>query len=107
MPCDTVVLTAESQKKQETALDRLRKSLANGSASVVIGPSGAVAFKGWSGQADGMFDVCAYRRLSASNSPELRRAVVRAEAVSGRKLNERSIAAGVHSHDGGATWGKH
>jgi hypothetical protein len=31
----------------------------------------------------------------------------RAEAIAGRTVDARTIAAGVHSHDGGRTWGNH
>jgi len=107
MPCDTIDLTEFNKRQQREALDKLRRQLADGSATVIISANGAIAFKGWSDQGKGfLYDVCAYRKLLASNSPELRRAVARAEAVSGRKVNQATIAAGVHSHDGGTTWGK-
>ena len=60
----------------------------------------------FSGGADsGAVLLCAYRALS--NTPEMRRALLRAEAMSGTKMDPRAIAAGEHSHDGGATWSKH
>ena len=106
MPCINVEQTPINVQRQQEALDRLRKALGSGKATVVINPQGAIAFKGWDGEGV-LFDVCAYRKLRASNSPELRRAIARAEALSGRKVNELEIASGVHSHDGGQTWGTH
>lgn len=107
MPCDTQPnLTPQQKDKMKDAIVRLGSALANGTASVVIGSSGAIAFKGWPNR-EGYSDVCAYRALSASGSPSLRRAIARAEALAGRKLDERAIAAGVHSHDQGNTWGSH
>ena len=52
----------------------------------------------------GLSDLCAYRKLLASNSPELRRAVARAEVVAGRKIDPRMVSAGVHSHDDGKSF---
>ena len=52
-------------------------------------------------------DLCAYRKLASSNSPALRRAIMRAEAMTGRKIDPRAVASGMHSHDAGATWSKH
>ena len=88
------------------ALARLGAALAAGTATVIIGRNGAIAFKGWT-DARGVTDLCAYRALTAANSAPLRRAIARAEAMSGNRVDARAIAAGTHSHDGGATWGNH
>jgi len=106
MPCTTINLTDQVKQAQQEALARLKRQLAAGTAQVVIGANGALAFKNWTGDRGMLFDLCAYRKLLASNSPELRRAIARAEVTSGRKLNQAVIASGVHSHDGGQTWGK-
>lgn len=106
MPCDTVArLTPAQIKAQENAQAVLARKLAAGQVSVVVSPQGAVAFRGWiAEERAGLTDLCAYRKLSASNSPELRRALARAEALAGRKVDQRLINAGVHSHDGGHTF---
>jgi hypothetical protein len=105
MPCDTIrTLTPVQKAGHIEALKRLEKALALGTVRVVIGTQGAVAFNGWTDRA-GLSDVCAYRRLIGS--AELRRAVARAEVISGRKVDARAVAAGHHSHDGGTTWGQH
>lgn len=107
MPCDTQPnLTAQQKDRMKDAIARLGSALAAGTAQVVIGASGALAFRGWT-RNEGVSDLCAYRALTATNSPALRRAIARAEVTAGRTLDARALAAGMHSHDGGATWGTH
>lgn len=105
MPCDSVPagMTPRQREAQiKEALARLEAQLGSG-VSVVIGPDGAVAFRGWKDR-DGVADVCAFRRLTLENSFKLKQAVQRAEAQSGRRVNPQAVGAGVHSHDDGATW---
>ena len=104
MPCDTRILREKNgAQRLQDALDRLKRALEAGTVKAVIGANGALAFKGlW--RSDGVSDLCAYRLLTAANSPELRRALARAEVTAGRKLDARAVASGLHSHDGGATW---
>lgn len=110
MPCYTRLLGEQTLPQRmvevESALKRLERYLATGSVKINIGGNGAVSFNGWNDRAD-ITDVCAYRSLSATNSFELKKAVQRAEATQGRKVNPNAIAAGMHSHDGGKTWSKH
>lgn len=109
MTCFTVQNLPEIKRQRMLdAVQKLRARLASGAVSVVIGRQGGIAFKGWNAsEREDVTDVCAYRALAASNSPELRRAIMRAEAMSGNKLNERAIASGLHSHDGGKTFSAH
>lgn len=105
MACFTLKLDAPLLAKRETAIEKLKKALALGTVTVTIGATGGVTFKGWSDQdRQDIFDLCAYRKLA--NTPEMRKAIARAEVTSGRKVNERAIASGVHSHDGGRSWSK-
>ena len=109
MACDFTIpagMTPITRKKQiDAALDRLNKALTAGEVKVKVGSTGAVVFTGtW--QRDGISDTCAYRKLLASGSSALRMAVARAEAMAGRKVDPKAIAAGEHSHDGGDTWHK-
>lgn len=110
MPCDTQREPVQIMK-MASALDRLEKALAigaPGAVTVVIGAQGGIAFRGWKPEdRAGLTDLCAYRKLAAKNSSELRRAIARAEALYGRKLDPQALAAGVHSHDGGHSWGSH
>jgi len=90
----------------EKALSRLEQYLTQGRVRLVIGVNGALAFQGWADR-DGISDVCAARSMSATSSWAFRQAVLKAEAMSGRKVNMKAVAAGMHSHDGGHTFGKH
>lgn len=107
MPCLSQPALTEPQKAlQRTALQRLDAAIAAGSVKVTIGRQGGIAFTGWAeSDRSGISDLCAYRALS--NSPAMRRAVLRAEAMNGNKLDPRAIASGLHSHDGGSTWSRH
>lgn len=102
-------VTPEQRQKQiADSVAALGRALAEGRVVVKVGPQGAITFTGWSEQQrDGVSDVCAYRKLLASGSWALRQAVAKAEAMAGRKVDQRAIGAGVHSHDGGRTWGSH
>jgi hypothetical protein len=111
MPCDTRPLkpneTLEQRGRQiDEALARLERFLENKSVTVFIGPKGAPVFRGWNKGDDPVTDNCAFRMLRARSSPALRVAVARAESQQKIKINEREVAAGTHSHDGGGTWHK-
>ena len=110
MPCDTILKERQTQAQRareiKEALARLEQQLQSGKTQVKIGPTGAIAFVGWNDR-DSVTDVCAYRTLTMQNSWALKQAVARAEALSGKKVNPMSVASGMHSHDGGHTWGTH
>ena len=108
MPCTTAKnLTPTARQAQLDALKRLETALGTGQASIVISAAGAIAFRNWPQGNAGVSDLCAYRALVAGNSPVLRRALARAEALAGRQISMQALNAGVHSHDGGQTWGAH
>lgn len=110
MPCDTMRSTpqqtlAERMAEVRSASARIAALLAAQKIQVKIGPQGAITFIGISA-ADraGMTDNCIYRRVMASGSHAARQAIVKAEQLSGRSVNKKMVATGVHSHDGGASW---
>lgn len=109
MPCDTVFQKNQTKNQRKEQVDktlrRLEEQLRGGRVTVKVGPNGALAFRDWRDR-DGLSDACAYRLLASRNSADLRRAVARAEAQAGKKVNERAISAGWHSHDDGETWGR-
>jgi len=108
MPCFTVSLEEMSKRRMLDALKKLDRLLSEGAVGVVVGPTGAVAFKNWgAAEREGWTDVCAFRRLQSGNSAALRKALARAEAMAGRQIDQRAVASGLHSHDGGASWGTH
>jgi hypothetical protein len=74
---------------------------------VVNKATGAITFAGWVEGRDGLTDACAYRRIMATGSSLAKSEIIRAEQLAGRSVNRQALAAGVHSHDGGATWGTH
>jgi len=98
--------TPEERLAQVTAaLAELERLIKSGDVMVIIDKvTGAIAFKGWK-ENSSLSDACAYRLLMAKQSWPLRQAIARAEHLAGRKVNEKAVAAGVHSHDGGKTWG--
>ena len=105
MPCiNQPDQTVQQRQEKLDALKRLQAALALGTVKVIVGRTGSIAFGNWNDRS-GLTDLCAYRAIA--NTPEMRRALVRAEAMSGNKMDPRAIAAGEHSHDGGATWSKH
>lgn len=108
MACWTIKVTETVQMKRERAIERLRRELAAGTTTVRISANGAVAFsKPMNMIDDGFADVCAFRKLFAANDPALRMAIMKAEALAGRKVNMMAVASGEHSHDGGSTWSRH
>jgi hypothetical protein len=90
----------------DAAIKRLEQYLATGTVRIGISPQGAITFQGWKDN-DRISDTCAFRSMTATNSWALRQAVMKAESMSGRKVNMKAIAAGMHSHDNGKTWGSH
>jgi hypothetical protein len=110
MACDQTLSLGQSLEERiaevSWALRQLKAQLQAGVVKIGIGANGAVTFAGWQDRR-GLSDACTYRVLSAENSWELRQAVARAEATTGRKVNARAVAMGTHSHDGGKTWERH
>lgn len=108
MPCDTQFQPgqglAERKIQVREAVAALARALATGRAKAIVGPQGAIAFTGWE-RRSGITDACAYRRIMASGGALARLAIQRAELRAGRGVDRATVAAGTHSHDGGATWG--
>lgn len=106
MPCLTQpAATPVQRERQRAALERLAAAIGAGSVRIIVGRAGGIAFAGWRAEdREGVSDVCAYRAIM--HRPEVRRALVRAEAMSGHRMDPRAVASGLHTHDGGATWGR-
>jgi hypothetical protein len=111
MPCDTATLPNQTltQRKEEVreAVMNLAKALASGKVKVIVGPQGAIAFQGWNEGRSRVTDACAYRRIMSTGSALARMKIAQAEQLAGRTVNKQVVANGVHSHDGGKTWGSH
>jgi hypothetical protein len=108
MPCDSRLRQGQSLAERNAeikkALAKLEAELAAKKIQVAIANNGGIMFQGWKDRA-GISDACAYRVLTAEGSWALRQAVAKAEAMTGKKLNVNAVAGGLHSHDGGKTWG--
>ncbi len=106
MACYTVLKENQTlaQRSAEVAasLARLKRYIAAGQVQIKIAPNGAIGLAGWKDR-DDLTDVCAVRTLMAQGSWELRQAIVKAEAMQGRRVNLQATAAGWHTHDGGKT----
>lgn len=73
---------------------------------VVDKRTGAIAFQGFDDNLrDGVTDACVYRQLMVSGSFLTKQKIMAAEQLAGRTVNKEALAAGVHSHDGGQTFG--
>lgn len=109
MPCDTrlkprqtVQQRADEIRKAIAGIDRLIRSRL---VKIRVGPQGAIAFEGIpDSDRNGVTDACIYRRLLATGSTLAKAYIARAEQISGRAVDRRVVAAGVHSHDGGMSW---
>src|SRR5262249_26282224 len=109
MPCDSRLKKNQtiSQRAAEVraAVAKIDAAIVSGRARVRIGPQGAVAFDGIAEvERDGVTDACAFRRIMVTGSALARAAIARAEQMAGRSIDRRTVATGVHSHDGGRTW---
>lgn len=112
MPCDTRLKPSQtiSQRAEEVrfATASIARGLAEGRVKAKVGPQGAIAFEGVTDvERDGVTDACAYRRIMVTGSSLAKAAIARAEMVAGRSVDKQVVGAGVHSHDGGATWHDH
>jgi hypothetical protein len=107
MVCETRVRRNQTLKerieeiRQVVAL--LSRRLVAGQAKAIVGPQGAIAFAGLTeAERADTTDACLYRILIATGSPLALQAVARAEALAGRSVDQKAVAAGIHLH--GSTW---
>lgn len=107
MPCDTVRRESQSTQQRVAEVRRvvgmLDKAIVRRQVKVIVGPQGAITFDGWQ-QREGVTDACAYRRIMSTGSTLAKSEIARAEQMSGKSVDRRALAAGIHSHDGGQTW---
>lgn len=109
MPCDTLRMMNQSMSERveevRTAAQKIDKLLAERKIGVKVGPQGGVVFTGLSDfDRTRMTDACIYRRIIQSGSAAAKMAIARAEQLAGRTVSKVTVANGVHSHDGGASW---
>ena len=110
MPCDTKLKRNQtiSQRAEEVrrAIKELDSAIMRRRVRIKVGPQGAIAFDGWTEGRDGITDACAYRRLMQTGSALTRMEIAAAEQRAGISVNRQVLRQGIHSHDGGDTWGK-
>lgn len=109
MPCNTKLKKGQSIAQRAAELrkrgQQIDGMLAGGRVGVKVGPQGAVVFTGIPEDVrDGMTDACVYRAIMARGSHQAKLAIAKAERLAGRAVDKRVVGAGLHSHDGGATW---
>ena|SRR5712691_1250477 len=109
MPCEGTRnrgQTSNQRIAEVTAIKKRTESLvAAGRVKVRVGLQGAVVFDGLTNEErDGVTDACLYRYIAVRGSALARMKIAQAEQLSGRVVDRKVIAQGIHSHDGGATW---
>lgn len=110
MACETIRKPKQTIEERVAEIGRavaaLEARLQAKTVKAVIGPQGAITFKGWEGAPEraGVTDACAYRRIMATGSALARAEIARAEQLAGRTVSREAFAHGHHSHDGGRTW---
>jgi hypothetical protein len=114
MPCDTRLrrrgqtLQQRAAEVKKVAVDVDTMIAAGKVKPVVDRRTGAIAFQGLTdAERDGATDACIYRRIMVSGSSHTKAALLRAEQLAGRSVDKQALAQGVHSHDGGQSWGTH
>jgi hypothetical protein len=113
MPCDTKLKRGQTISQRAAEVKQIaydvNSLIAAGKIKPVIDKrTGAIAFQGLDDNIrDGATDACIYRRIMVSGSSLTKAKLAQAEAIAGRTVNKQALAQGVHSHDGGATWGSH
>lgn len=107
MACDTQPVKGQTltERKAEVrdVIARLAADIVAGKVKPVVGPQGAIAFAGWTDRRQ-VSDGCAYRFLMSTGSAMAKAMIARAEILAGRPVDRKVVAAGVHSHNGGASW---
>lgn len=115
MPCEsryTNIRQTQAERDAEIAavVEAVTAALAAQRVELRIGQEGAAALNWLAGEAldmRGVTDGCVLLRLMNDNSMAFQEALAMAELQAGQKLNIAAIESGLHSHDGGRTWGRH
>jgi hypothetical protein len=110
MVCDTKPFRPDqtlSERKEEVkkVIDLVAQEIVAGRVKPKVGPQGAITFEGLSpSMTRGVSDACVYRRIMSNGSAMARQQIARAEQLAGRRVDQKAVAGGAHSHDGGRTW---
>lgn len=112
MACETMLRPQQTIQERiaevRKVLGLVDRGLLKRSIKPVVGKNGAITFTGIKAEdRGGVTDACIYRRIMATGSSLAKAEIARAEQIAGVTVNRQMIGQGVHSHDGGETWGKH
>lgn len=113
MACETYQRAGQSLAERKDEIRRVTEKVIAGLKSSQIGvkvdrATGAVTFTGIpDAERPGITDACIYRRVLVSGSQLAIQAIAKAERLAGRSVNKQTVANGLHSHDGGASWHRH
>lgn len=113
MACETMrapqQTLAERIAEVRAVLGLVDRGLLKRKIKPVVGKNGAITFTGLAAEdRRSVSDACIYRRIMATGSSLAKAEIARAEQIAGRGVDRKQLTAGVHSHDGGATWdGRH
>jgi hypothetical protein len=111
MACETRLkqrqTLAERKAEVKKVIYDVNSLIAAGRVKPVIDKlTGAIAFQGFDENLrDGVTDACVYRQLMISGSSLTKAKIAQAEQIAGRGVNRQALGAGIHSHDGGQTFG--
>lgn len=113
MACDTQPMKGQTLSQRKTQVKEIiaftDELIRKGKIKIVVDKrTGAIAFDGMTPQERGnVSDACTYRMIMATGSVLAKQAIARAEQLAGRSVSRQALTAGVHSHDGGASWSSH
>jgi hypothetical protein len=112
MACETRRRRGQSlsvrQKEVKDVISKIAGRILQEKTKIVIDKfTGAVAFTGIDDIRDDVTDACVFRALMISGPMTVKLAIQKAEALAGRTVSKEALAQGVHSHDGGQSWGSH
>lgn len=111
MACETYTsrgqTLAERKEEVRQVVFDVNSLIAAGKVKPVVDKmTGAIAFAGLDKNLrDDVTDACIYRRIMVTGSALTKAKIAQAEQVAGRGVNKQAVAQGVHSHDGGKTFG--
>lgn len=96
---------SERKKEIRETVAKLAADLAGGRVKAIVGKQGGIVFEGWQVR-NNVTDACALRLVLSTGSVLAKAKIAQAEALAGRSLDKRSIAQGLHTHDG-VNWHHH
>ena len=113
MPCDRRLRQGQTATERKAEVRKARteidKLLATKRATVKVDRrTGAIVFIGIPEDVrKGVSDGCVLNWITQSGSHAAKQVIAQAERLAGRSVDRKVVAQGLHSHDNGATFGRH